>query len=429
MTNATMVSGRRLALGLELLIFAALLIGPILVFGGSKYWLPIFTRVMALAIFALATDLVWGYTGLLSLGQGLYFGLGAYAVAYSLKMKQAAMEADLPPGTPAMPDFMVWCRLAKVPDWIAPLTNIWTALALAILAPTLLAMQFGLFTFRPRLRTRGALLSSLAVFLVAMAPMAYWWKAPLLAHPLTALFVALLLPTLLLVGLVIPGARIGGVYFSLVTQALLLAVFLLVDNQQPYTGGRVGMPYLAHLELFGHDFRDLKEMYWLVTGSLAVCFLLCLWLVHSKFGKVLTAIRDSETRTLALGYNSAMYKTFVFALAGAMSGFAGALYTATQRTVGPTEVLDIGFSIEIVILVAVGGRGTLIGAVLGTVLVIMGKTYVNNEYKQGWPLILGGLFVMVVLFLPEGIVGWLRQTPLRVQKLLFRNRDLAVSPR
>jgi urea transport system permease protein len=189
------------------------------------------------------------------------------------------------------------------------------------------------------------------------------------------------------------------------------------------------MPYLAYLELFGHTFRDNKQTYLLVTSSLAVCFVLCLWLVHSKFGKVLTAIRDSETRTLALGYNTAMYKTFVFAMAGAMSGFAGALYTTTQRTVGPTEVLDIGFSIEIVILVAVGGRGTLIGAVLGTLLVIMGKTYVNNEYKQGWPLILGGLFVVVVLFLPEGIIGWLRQTPLRVQKLLFRNRDLAVSPR
>jgi urea transport system permease protein len=426
---AGLFMGGKLNLGFELLLFAALLITPILVFGGSRYWLPIFTRVMALAIFALATDLVWGYTGLLSLGQGLYFGLGAYAVAYSLKMKQAAAEADLPPGSPAMPDFMMWCRLERVPDWIVPLTNIWTALALAILAPTLVAMLFGLYTFRPRLRTRKSILTTLAVFLIALAPVAYMWREPLMAHPMAALCIGLLLPGSLLGGLMIPGARIGGVYFSLVTQALLLAIFTLVDNQQPYTGGRVGMPYLAHLELFGHTFRDNKQTYLLVTSSLAVCFLLCLWLVHSKFGKVLTAIRDSETRTLALGYNTAMYKTFVFAMAGAMSGFAGALYTTTQRTVGPTEVLDIGFSIEIVILVAVGGRGTLIGAVLGTLLVIMGKTYVNNEYKQGWPLILGGLFVVVVLFLPEGIIGWLRQTPLRVQKLLFRNRDLAVSSR
>jgi urea transport system permease protein len=428
-TRASFFSGGPIRLFLELILLATLVIVPFVLFGDSRYWLPIFTRLMALAIFAMATDLVWGYTGLLSLGQGLYFGLGAYAVAYSLKMKQAAVEAGLPIGTAAMPDFMLWCRVEEVPDWIVPLANIWTAIALSVLMPTLVSMLFGLYTFRPRMRTRGALLASLAVYLVALTPIAYWWREPLIAHPMAAFAVAVLLPIIFVGGLVIPGARIGGVYFSLVTQALLLAVFTLVDNQQPFTGGRVGMPGLAQLEIFGHTFKNLKHMYWLVTGSLVLCFLICLWLVHSKFGKVLTAIRDSETRTLALGYNTAMYKTFVFAFAGAMSGFAGALYTAAQRTVGPTEVLDIGFSIEIVILVAVGGRGTLIGAVLGTILVIIGKTYVNNEFKQGWPLILGGLFVLVVLFLPQGIIGLLRQTPARLQKLLYRKQELAVSAR
>jgi urea transport system permease protein len=352
-------SGSKIPFYSELILFGLVLIIPFLAFGDSRYWLPIFTRLLALAMFAMAVDLVWGYTGLLSLGQGLYFGLGAYAMGYCLKMRQAALDAGLPPGTPAKPDFMIWCRLPEVPPWITPLANVWVALAVAVILPTLLAAVFGTAVFR---------------------------------------------------------MRIKGVFFSLLTQALVLAVFTLVDNQQPYTGGRVGMPGMARLELFGHMFADPKEMYLMLAGCLTVCFLGCLWLVHSKFGKVLTAIRDNETRTLALGYNTAMYKSFVFAFAGALSGFAGALYTAAQRTVGPTEVLDIAFSIEVVILVAVGGRGTLVGAVLGTMLVTAGKTYVNNEFKQGWPLILGGLFIAVVLFLPEGILGGVRKLAARMRR-------------
>lgn len=353
------------------LLFLAALAVPVLLFADDRYWLPIITRCLALSIFALAVDLVWGYTGLLSLGQGLYFGLGAYMVAYSLNLQKAAQERGGAPGT-AVTDFMIACRVEEVPAWMAPLANIWLALSLAVLLPTLVAGLFGLVAFR---------------------------------------------------------VRIKGVFFSLITQAMTLAAFTFVVNQQPYTGGIVGMPGLARLELFGHRFTSQVEMYWLVAGSLVVCFGLCLWLVRSKFGKVLTAIRDNETRTLALGYDTARYKTFMFAAAGALSGFAGALYTAVQRTVGPEEVLGIGFSIEVVILVAVGGRGTLIGAVLGTLLVMLGKTYVNNEFKQAWPIILGGLFILVVVFLPEGIVGFLRRAGARTRRLLARGRPLEVSPR
>jgi urea transport system permease protein len=352
-------------------LFLAILVVPVLLYADDRYWLPIITRCLALSIFALAVDLVWGYTGLLSLGQGLYFGLGAYMVAYALNLQVAAQDRGGVPGT-ALTDFMIACRVEAVPAWMAPLANIWLALALAVLLPTLVATLFGLVAFR---------------------------------------------------------VRIKGVFFSLITQAMTLAVFTFVVNQQPYTGGIVGMPGLARLELFGHRFTNQVEMYWLVAGSLVVSFGLCLWLVRSKFGKVLTAIRDNETRTLALGYNTAMYKTFVFAASAALSGFAGALYTAVQRTVGPEEVLGIGFSIEVVILVAVGGRGTLIGAVIGTLLVMLGKTYINNEFKQAWPILLGSLFILVVVFLPEGIVGFLRQTTARVCKLLTRNRSLAASPR
>jgi urea transport system permease protein len=423
---ATSWSGKG-TFGLELLLFFAMVVAPYLIFADDRYWLPIFTRIMALAIFAMAVDLIWGYTGLLTLGQGLFFGLGAYAVGYSLKMQHAAAEAGLPPGTPAMPDFMLWCRMPAVPTWVTPLASTWVAVATALVLPTIAALFFALFTFRPRIREKRTLALYLGLYLAILAPFAYWWRDALTGDPWTAISLGAILLVLFLGGWWISGKSTGGVFFSLITQALLLAVFTLVDNQQPYTGGRVGMPYLARLELFGHTFNSPKEMYALLASSLVFCFLACQLVVHSKFGKVLTAIRDSETRTLALGYNTAMYKTFVFTAAGAMSGFAGALYTTAQRTVGPTEVLDIGFSIEIVILVAVGGRGTLVGPVLGALLVTAGKTYVNNELKQGWPLILGALFIAVVLFLPQGIVGGLRQVPARLIRLCSRDRSLVVS--
>jgi urea transport system permease protein len=359
-------AGRRQLLAIVLLVlFLAALFLPGIMLARDRYWLPLFSKFMALALFALSVDLIWGYTGLLSLGQGLYFGLGAYAVGYSLKLQHAARAAGKPlvaGADMALPDFMEYCRLPAVPAWIAPLINIWLALALAVLLPLLAATLFGFTTFR---------------------------------------------------------LRIKGVYFSLITQALVLAVFTLVVNQQPYTGGVVGMTYLAKLELFGHTFH-MADLYFLITGVLVLCFLACGLLVRSKFGKVLTAIRDNEHRVMALGYNTALYKTFVFALAGALAGLAGALYVSAYGTTGP-DSLGIAFSIEVVVLVAVGGRGTLVGAILGAILVNLANTYINNEYKEAWPIILGGLFVGVVLLLPDGILGGLQRLARRLP--LLRDRQ------
>ena len=342
-----------------LTLFLLSLFLPPFLFGTDRYWLPLFTKYVSIALFALSVDLIWGYTGLLSLGQGLYFGLGSYAIGYSLKLQKTAEVAGAPPGTVLLPDFMEYCRLPAVPVWVAPLIHIWLAIAVAVLLPTLVATLFGLVMFR---------------------------------------------------------LRVKGVYFSLITQALVLAVFTFVVNQQPYTGGVVGMTYLAKLQLFGHTFV-MRDMYLLTAGVLVVCFLACWWLVHSKFGRVLTAIRDNEYRVLALGYDTAMYKTFVFALAGGLAGISGALYTAANGTAGP-EHLGIAFSIEVVILVAVGGRGTLVGAILGAILVRLGNTWFNNEFKKAWPIILGLLFVLVVVFMPDGILGTARKVPGWVKKLL-----------
>jgi urea transport system permease protein len=335
-------------------LFIAALFVPALLFGDDRYWLPLFSRYMALALFAVSVDLVWGYTGLLSLGQGLYFGLGAYMMGYCLKLRSAAAAADQPPVAGpdmAMPDFMAYCRLPAVPDWIAPLIDARLAIPLAILLPATVAGLFGLVVF---------------------------------------------------------SRRIKGVYFSLITQALLFAVFQFVVCQQPYTGGVVGMTNLAKLEMFGQKFT-MMSMYLLVTGCLSGCLIACWMLVHSKFGRLLTAIRDSETRVLALGYNAARYKTFAYALAGAIAGLAGALYVSTLGTTGP-DVLGITFSIEIVIMVAVGGRGTLLGAVLGAVLVSLANTLISNQFKDTWPILLGGMFVLVVVFMPDGILGFFRHS-------------------
>ncbi len=348
---AALAPGRRLPARVLTALFLASLFLPVILFEGDKYWLPLFTRYMALALFALSVDLIWGYTGLLSLGHGLYFGIGMYAVAYSLKLQKALADAGglREDGSLPLPDFMAWCRLEAVPSWIAPLFNIWVALAVALLLPAAVATLFGLVTFR---------------------------------------------------------LRIKGVYFSLITQALVLALFTLVDNQQPYTGGRVGMPYLAKLELFGKPLV-MENLFLVITGALVVCFVGCALLMESKFGKILTAIRDNENRVLALGYPTAMYKTFIFALSGLIAGLSGALYTAAAGTAGPDPYLGIAFSIEVVILVAVGGRGTLVGAVLGAILVNFLKTYANDEWKGWWPIILGSLFIGVTVFMPEGIIGTL----------------------
>lgn len=351
------------------LAFFLLFLGALFIPGNYMdpgYRLPKFNRFMALALYALSVDLIWGYTGLLSLGQGLYFGIGGYMVGYSLILQKAALDAGLPRyefgPTMALPPFMFQNRLTEVPSFIAPLINIWTAIGLAVLLPMAIAGVFGFIVFQ---------------------------------------------------------RRIKGVYFSLITQALVLAVFYFVMQQMAYTGAEGGLYNLAQLEIFDIQYQGLIEagmsrpdaaaawawsIYLLITITLVVFALGCFALVNSKFGKILTAIRDNEFRVMALGYNTAMYKTFVFALAGAMAGIAGALYVAANRTAGPS-FFSIGESIEVVILVAVGGRGTLMGPILGALLVSEGKDYINEKFSAAWPIILGSLFIGLVLFLPEGLVG------------------------
>lgn len=337
-----------------LFVFLLCLFSPWLLYADNEDWLPKFSKFMCLALFAVSVDLVWGYTGLLSLGQGLYFGLGAYAIGFCLRLQRAHLFPDRELGTVAgVPDFMTRGKLTEIPWFLAPLIDLRVGLAVALILPPLVAYLFGLITFR---------------------------------------------------------LRIKGVYFSLITQMWVLTVLNFVASQSAYTGGVEGLTPLQNPDgttvVFGYELTD-GNRFFMATGVLAVCFVGCVLLVQSKFGKVLTAIRDNEFRVLALGYNTAMYKTFVYTLAGFLAGIAGAMFTVIQGNVGPKQVFSVEFSIVVVILVAVGGRGTLYGAVIGALLVNIGEEHINriNVVKEHWRFVLGALFIVTVVFLPNGLVG------------------------
>ncbi len=356
---------------LTALFLLALFVPPLVT--SDVYRMSIYGQCLALAILALGVDLIWGYTGLLSLGQGLYFSIGGYAMAYSLTLQYAARTAGITDRA-VPPSFMRYTGLAPThPDYvepaaltyIAPLMNVYVALAVAVLLPALVAGLFGLVVFR---------------------------------------------------------LRIKGVYFSLITQALVMAFLILALNQQPLTGGVVGINEIDDLTLCGFTFRNYQQLYYLIAGVLVVCFLGCALLVNGKVGKILTAIRDNENRVLALGYNTTMYKVFAFALAGGLAGLAGALFVPVFGKMGPTTFLGVAFSIEIVIFVAVGGRGTLVGAVLGTILIRLAYTDIAVQAPQYWPIILGALFVGVVVFMPPGLHGLARQVGRRLAR---RRRESA----
>ena len=368
------------------MLFLAALFLPGVLYADDEFNLNLYTRYMAYALFAMSVDLVWGYTGLLSLGQGVFFGLGAYALGYSLIL-QGAEKRGLD-----MPDFMIQCRLEAIPAWIAALHDNWVGILVGLVLPTLVAIALGTIMFQ---------------------------------------------------------RKIKGVYFSLFTQAVLMAFFVFINNQRPYTGGVDGLTSLSRFSMFGYEFVGSYELFFLVTGILVACFIALSILLEGKFGKVLTAIRDNEFRVMALGYNTAMYKAFAYAIAGFLAGMAGVLHTAANRSAGP-QFFGIAFSIEIVIWVAVGGRGTLIGAILGTLIVNVARTYLNDnqtglsavlktsfdtvagwmgssekftEPAKLWPIWLGSLFIVVVLFLPDGILGFLNRITARVLRPSHANPD------
>jgi urea transport system permease protein len=309
----------------------------------SDFRLNLLAKCLAFAIVALGLDLLWGYTGILSLGHGVFFGLGAYAMAMHLKLASSGSK---------LPDFMDWMGLTKLPWFWEPFKSFAFAALMGIVIPAALALFLGYFTFRNRIR---------------------------------------------------------GVYFTILTQALVIITVTLFVGQQAYTGGTNGLT--GYTKMFGYSLKSetAKTMVYLATVvALIVAFLICRFLVKSRFGKVLRAIRDGENRTRFLGYDPAHYQMAAFSVSAGLAGVAGMLFVLHVGIISPT-MMAIVPSIEMVLLVAIGGRGTLIGAVIGAVLMTQTKSELSASYPDFWLFFLGALFIVVTVFLPGGIVGLIRQ--------------------
>jgi urea transport system permease protein len=308
----------------------------------SDFQLNLLGRFLTYAIVALGIDLIWGYTGMLSLGQGLFFGLGAYCFAMYLKLEQSGGK---------LPEFMGLYGVTTLPGLWEPFHSPVFALVMAIVVPMAFAALLGYMVFR---------------------------------------------------------SRIQGVYFSIITQALTAIVSLLLIGQQQLINGTNGITDLS--TIFGYSLSATstrQALYILTVIVLGAAYLLCRWLVGSRFGRLLVAVRDDENRVRFAGHDPAKIKVLIFALSAGLAGLAGALFIPQVGIISPAA-LGITPSIEMVIWVAVGGRGTLSGAVLGAVLVNAGKSAISTAYPEIWQLIMGALFVGVVLLFPAGIVGSVR---------------------
>jgi urea transport system permease protein len=312
----------------------------------STYLVALFGKYLCYAMLALSIDLIWGYAGILSLGHGAFFALGGYAMGMYL-MRQIGTRGVY--ANPILPDFMVFLNWPELPVYWYGFNYFAYAVLMIVLAPGMLAFVFGWFAFR---------------------------------------------------------SRVTGVYLSIITQAMTFALMLGFFRNNFGFGGNNGLTDFKDILGFNVQAEATRNALLVVSClALAICFLICRAVVTSKLGKVLVAIRDAEARTRFLGYRVEAYKLFVFTLSACMAGVAGALYVPQVGIINPSEFAP-GNSIEAVIWVAVGGRGTLTGAVLGAFAVNYAKTFFTTGWLAPyWLFVLGGLFIAVTLLLPRGIIG------------------------
>lgn len=323
------------------------------------FTLNLFGKFLAYAILALGLDLLWGYAGVLSLGHGVFFGLGAYAMGMHLMLEIGAKSVY----QSALPDFMVWNRVTELPLFWKPFYSGAFTLAAIVLVPAVFGFLFGFLAFRSRIR---------------------------------------------------------GVYFSIITQALALSAWLVFNRNEMNLGGTNGLADFK--TIFGyplHHAATQRGLYTVTALVLVVAYLLCRWITRSRAGKVLIAIRDSETRALFSGYSPARYKLFVFVVSAVLAGVAGALYVPQVGIITPARI-GVLPSIEMVVWVAAGGRGTLVGAVAGAVGVNWMQSWLTTSYPDLWLLFLGGLFMGVVLFFPDGVAGAVVSAAGRLRVLVRR---------
>ncbi|MCU0950493.1 MAG: urea ABC transporter permease subunit UrtC [Burkholderiaceae bacterium] len=310
----------------------------------SSFWITLFGKFMCYAVVALAMDLIWGYTGILSLGQGLFFALGGYAFGMYL-MRQIGRDGVY---QSELPDFMVFLDWKALPWYWAGSDSLLWSLLLVVAVPGVLAFVFGFFAFR---------------------------------------------------------SRIKGVYFSIITQALTFAAMLAFFRNDMGFGGNNGFTDFKRIAGYPITAAETRTVLYVLSG-LYLLAALCVarWIVQSKLGRVLTAIRDQESRLLFLGYRTLWFKLFVWTVAAVMSGIAGALYVPQVGIINPSEMSPAN-SIEIAIWAAVGGRGTLFGPIVGAFAVNGAKSWFTVAHPEYWLFFLGALFVLVTLLMPKGLAG------------------------
>jgi urea transport system permease protein len=333
-----------------------LLVPPDSFFHVPTYLISLFGKYICYALLALSVDLVWGYCGILSLGHGAFFALGGYAIGMYM-MRQIGARGVY--GNAELPDFMVFLNWSELPWAWYGFDMFPYALLMAVLVPGALAFLFGWFAFR---------------------------------------------------------SRVTGVYLSIITQAMTYALMLAFFRNDMGFGGNNGLTDFK--DILGFDLQadtTRVALFSLSALALAGAYLLCAGIVRSKLGRILEAIRDSENRVRFLGYQVQYYKLFVFTFSAMLAGVAGALYVPQVGIINPTEFTP-GNSIEAVIWVAVGGRGTLYGAALGAGLVNYAKSYFTGAIPEVWLFMLGALFVLVTLLMPKGIVGLFRQLRIRAAR-------------
>ena len=345
MTKQKLASLSRDWLGFALLAFVLIAVFPSLL---DDFRLNLVGKYLSFGFVVLGLVLCWGYTGILSLGQGIFFGLGGYCIAMFLKLEASTPENTAIQSTPGIPDFMDWNQLTELPFFWEP---------------------FHSFAF--------------TVFAIMAVPAAI---AFILAY---AMF----------------KRRVGGVYFAIITQAVTAVLTILIIGQQGYTGGINGITDLR--TLMGWDIRtdDARfALYFICVALLLVCILVGRFVLKSKLGRILVAIRDKEERVRFSGYDVANFKVFVFCAAAALAGIGGAMFTLQVGFMSPT-IVGIVPSIEMVIFCALGGRLSLIGAVAGALIVNAAKTTFSEMFPELWLFAMGGLFIGVTLFFPKGLAG------------------------
>ena len=340
-----LLGGKEGTLGLVILAALILIVLPL---GLDVFRLNLAGKYLTYAFVAISLVLLWGNGGILSLGQGIFFGLGGYAMAMFMKLEASDPLATAIQTTPGIPDFMDWNQLTEIPLFWMPFESLTLTIIAVLTVPALFAYIIGYAMFK---------------------------------------------------------RRVGGVYFAIITQAIALILTILIVGQQGYTGGVNGITDLK--TVLGWDTRTDSAKYILYYINAVLLFgviFLSRYILTSKFGMILLAMRDKEERVRFSGYDVSNYKIFVFCLAAMISAIGGAMFTLQ---VGFMSASFIGIvpSIEMVIFCAVGGRASLIGAIYGTLLVNYGKTFFSETYPELWLFLMGGLFIAVVMFFPDGLAG------------------------